>query len=135
MSEENNKVPFVELSAEELEKVALELQERETALQENEATQKVKEDLLLGKEIELNKKQKELDKKEKDLAKKSATPKESKPEPGLEGEFEEETYKFLDSAPKVISINGKGYTQQEIFDDPDLALVLIGGNSGLIIKI
>lgn len=128
MSDKDTKVPFAELSAEELEKVALELQEKEASLDE-------KEQILLSKEIDLNQKEKQLNKKEKELAKKSAAPKESKPEPGLEGEFEGETYKFLDSAPKTISVNGKGYSQQEIFDDPDLALELIGGNSGLIVKI
>ena len=128
MSDKDTKVPFAELSAEELEKVALELQEKETELAEKDAA-------LLTKEIELNQKATELKKKEKELAKKSAAPKESKPEPGLEGEFEGETYKFLDSAPKKISVNGKAYTQEEIFEDEELALELIGGNSGLIVKI
>lgn len=127
MSDKDTKVPFAELSAEELEKVAAELQEKETDLAE-------KEDALLSKEIELNEKAAKLKKKERELAKKSATPEESKPEPGLEFEFEGENYKFLDSAPKVISINGKGYTQKEISESEDLALELIGGNSGLIIK-
>lgn len=98
-----------------------------------EAFQKDKADFESRVE-EFNTREKDLNKKEKDLAKKSTTPKEFKSEPGLDGEFEGEEYKFLDSAPKIISINGKGYSQKEIFDNPELALELIGGNSGLIIK-
>lgn len=129
MSEKDIKVPFVELSAEELEKVALELQEKDK--EQNETADK-----LLTQEIELNKKAKELDKKEKELTKKSAAPKSVKPEPGLEFEFEDnQKYKFEDWAPQKISINGKGYSQKEIAENEDLALQLIGGNSGLIIKI
>lgn len=56
-------------------------------------------------------------------------------EPGLEFEFEEEPYKFTDSAPKLIKVNGKAYTQKKIAEDYDLALQLIGGKSSLIIKI
>lgn len=124
MSEKGVKVPFVELSAEELEKVALGLQKKEEELNETATKQLAKA--------------KELDKREKDLAKKTVAPNSFKPEPepGLEFEFEEgQKYKFEDWAPQKISINGKGYSQQEIADSEDLALQLIGGNSGLIIKI
>ncbi|ANF51739.1 hypothetical protein A0O34_15040 [Chryseobacterium glaciei] len=56
-------------------------------------------------------------------------------EPGLEFEFEEEPYKFTDSAPKLITVNGKAYSQKQIVENYDLALQLIGGKSSLIIKI
>ncbi len=121
MSEKDINVPFADLSAEELQKVALEQAE--------------KADELLTKENELNEKEKQLAKKEKELAKKAGAPKVSKPEPGLEFEFEGEKYGFLDTAPKKISINGKGYSQKEIAENAELALQLIGGNSGLIVKI
>ncbi|WP_278380972.1 hypothetical protein [Chryseobacterium arthrosphaerae] len=56
-------------------------------------------------------------------------------EPGLEFEFEEEPYRFTDSAPKLITVNGKAYSQKQIAENYDLALQLIGGKSSLIIKI
>lgn len=120
MSQENKKVPFAELSAEELAKVADQLEAKQTDLNE--------------KEKSLNTKSKELDKRENELAKKEASPKTIKPVPGLEFEFENEKYKFSDDAPKLISIQGKGYTQKEISENEELAMALIGGNSGLIYK-
>lgn len=124
---ENLKVPFAEMSAEELQKVAIELEDKAADQEKTAAAQKEKESAL-------NAKSKELDKREKEVAKKEAAPKSSKPEPGLEFEFENENYKFLDSAPKKINVDGKGYSQQEISEDEDLLTALIGGNSGLIVK-
>lgn len=93
---------------------------------------------LLEKSAKLFAKQEELDAREKavkerELALKGAKPAEKTV--GLEFEFEEEKYKFVDSAPQLISINRKGYSQKEIAEDADLALQLIGGKSSLIIKI
>lgn len=75
-----------------------------------------------------------LKKREADLEEKTGK-KSGESEPGLEFEFEDEPYKFTDSAPKVIKVNGKAYTQKQIAEDDDLALQLIGGKSSLIIKI
>lgn len=62
------------------------------------------------------------------------TSNEPEPEKVVEFDFEGDTVVFTNDAPKKISIDGKGYTQQEIAEDPNLALALIGGQSGLIIK-
>lgn len=141
MSEKKLKVSFAELSAEELQKVAVELQEKEIQLQEKEKSLEKKDnnlDELTKKNLEmagkLVEKRANLEKREEAVAKKEATPKSSKPEPGLEFEFDGGNYQFSDDAPKKISVNGKGYTQEEIAADENLALALIGGNSGLIIK-
>ena len=75
-----------------------------------------------------------LKKREADLDEKAGK-KSGESEPGLEFEFEEELYKFTDSAPKLIKVNGKAYSQKQIAEDYDLALQLIGGKSSLIIKI
>ena len=147
MSKKDAKVPFVDLSAEELEKVATALQEKETDLETREAAFNEKaaeldarETTLNGKaaeldtkEAELNDKKAKLNKLEKDLKKKAGSTTQE-PEPGLEFEFEGESYQFTDAAPKLIRIEGKAYTQQEIAESNDLALSLIGGNSGLIVK-
>jgi len=106
MEKKDIKVSFSDLSAEELQKKAVELQEREENLQEREAA----------------------------ISQKEISPKSSKPEPGLSFKFDGENYQFTDEAPKKILIDGKGYTQKEIAADENLALALIGGNSGLILK-
>ncbi|WP_312390847.1 hypothetical protein [Chryseobacterium sp.] len=93
---------------------------------------------LLEKSAKLFAKQEELEAREKAVEEKELALKGAKPAEktvGLEFEFEEEKYKFVDSAPQLISINRKGYSQKEIADDADLALQLIGGKSSLIIKI
>lgn len=141
MQNKDNKVSFADLSAEELQKKAVELQEREVNLQEKEkAFEKKDKDLddltkknldMAGKLVE---KKENLDKREAAISKKETSPKSSKPEPGLELKFDGGDYQFTDEAPKKISIDGKGYTQEEIAADENLALALIGGNSGLILK-
>lgn len=75
-----------------------------------------------------------LKKREAELAEKAGK-KTGESESGLEFEFEEELYKFTDSAPKLITVNGKGCSQKQIAENYDLALQLIGGKSSLIIKI
>lgn len=107
---------------------------KELELQElQESLNKLSEDLETRK-AELDTRESELEAREKALAEKPAGEK-KEPEPGLEFEFENEKYKFSDSAPKLISISGKGYTQQEIADNAEIALQLIGGNSSLIKKL
>ena len=76
-----------------------------------------------------------LKKRESALDEKAGKKKSGESEPGLEFDFEEGRYQFAPTAPKLISINGKGYSQQEIAENADLALQLIGGKSSLIIKI
>lgn len=134
MQNKDNKVPFADLSAEELQKKAVELQELDAHLQEKEKQLKLTEEALKTKSESLSDLEKDLNKREKQVSKKEATPKSSKPEPGIEFEFDGGDYQFTDEAPKIISINGKGYTQEEIAADENLALSLIGGNSGLILK-
>ncbi len=54
---------------------------------------------------------------------------------GLAFSFENEDYKFSDDTPENILFNGKAFTQEELSRDEEALLQLIGGNSGLIIKI
>lgn len=58
-----------------------------------------------------------------------------KVEPGLEFKFDGLPYKFEDTAPKSIRINGQVFSQKEIVKDQDLLLQLVAGNSSLIKKL
>jgi hypothetical protein len=117
MAKKTAQVPPAELSAEEL---TLKVAELESLNEANES--KIKEQ---EAEIEDLKSQLKVD----------STSDDSKPEPGVEFEFENQKYQFTDDAPKTIFVNGKGVTQEKIAEDEDLALQLIGGGSGLIKKI
>ena len=44
-------------------------------------------------------------------------------------------YKFTDDAPKVLLIGGESLSQEEIANDEELLLQLIGGHSPLISKL
>lgn len=103
------------------------LAEKELLITERENKVASREELATKKEEELASLQANLDAK--------ASEEEDKKKPGLEFEFEGESYKFKDSAPKKIRMSGKIYTQAEIAKKKDLLLELVGGNSGLISKI
>lgn len=58
----------------------------------------------------------------------------SEPEKSIEFDFRGEKYKFSDDAPKHILFGGETYTQDEVSQDEDILLHLIGGKSPLIVK-
>lgn len=62
-----------------------------------------------------------------------AKPKEAK-EP-VKCTLDDEEYQFNEDAPELILFNGKGWTHQEIAEDKDVLLQIIGGGLGLITKI
>ena len=49
--------------------------------------------------------------------------------------FRGKHYRFADDAPKVILFAGEALSQEEIANDEDLLLQLIGGHSPLISKL
>lgn len=68
-------------------------------------------------------------------AKYSETPEETVEEtPAVEFKYKGENYVFAKKAPKVIRVNGKELSQEEIAEDDEALLELIGGKSSLIIK-
>lgn len=54
--------------------------------------------------------------------------------PAVEFKYKGENYVFAKKAPKVIRVNGKELSQEEIAEDDEALLELIGGKSSLIIK-
>lgn len=54
--------------------------------------------------------------------------------PEVEFKYKGENYVFAKKAPKVIRVNGKELSQEEIAEDDEALLELIGGKSSLIIK-
>lgn len=55
--------------------------------------------------------------------------------PGVKFEFEGSNYKFKDTAPKSIRIDGVAKSQKDIAADEEILLQLVASNSGLIEKI
>ncbi len=92
-----------------------------------------KEELYAAYPSELEGLRKEVEELRAELDKVQVAP--AKVVPGVEFKFEEQSYKFKDSAPKSIRIDGVVKTQKELAKDKESLLQLIGGNSGLIEKI
>ena len=62
-------------------------------------------------------------------------PTEEAPRKGHEFTFRNVSYKFADDAPQMLLIGGEALSQEEIANDEDLLLQLIGGHSPLINKL
>lgn len=92
-----------------------------------------KEELYAAYPSELEALRKEVEDLRAELEKAQVAP--AKVVPGVEFKFEGQSYKFKDSAPKSIRIDGVVKTQKELAKDEESLLQLIGGNSGLIEKI
>ena len=128
------------LNEEQLVEKQIELDAREKTLEESENKLNEKEKLIEEREKSVESREKSVTKKEDELAELQASldaktaEEEEKKMPGLNFEFEGESYKFKDSAPKKIRIAGKIYSQAEIVKKKDILLELVGGNSGLIQK-
>ena len=99
-----------------LEQTEIELLQREESLNERENALHEREKLLHEKEQSLLK--------EEEPAPETHTP--------VEFSFGEEKFRFKASAPALIRILGEVKTQEQIAQDEDLILHLVGGNSGLI---
>lgn len=82
---------------------------------------------------DLEEKQKEFDEK---VAQLSETPeKEEKVVEPLKCTYDNEEYQFHPDAPELILFDGKGWTHQEIIENENVLLQIIGGGLGLITKI
>jgi hypothetical protein len=100
---------------------------------DNATAEKSEREIALdAREVSLNEREANLDAREAAL---KGTGKKTEPRVGLGFKFEDQDYKFLDSAPDLIRVDGKTLSQKEISEDEEILLHLIGGNSGLIKKI
>lgn len=104
------------------------LNEREKALNEREKA-------LNEVEKHLNAREQQLDQYEEQLKGTPEKPTEEAPHKGHEFTFRNVNYKFTDDAPKVLLIGGESLSQEEIANDEELLLQLIGGHSPLINKL
>ena len=104
------------------------LNEREEALNEREKA-------LNEVEKQLNAREQQLDQYEEQLKGTPEKPTEEAPRKGHEFTFRNVNYKFTDDAPQMLLIGGEALSQEEIANDEDLLLQLIGGQSPLINKL
>lgn len=111
------------------------LNEREAALNEREEALNRRELALNEVEKHLNAREQQLDQYEEQLKGTPEKPTEEAPHKGHEFTFRDVNYKFTDDAPKVLLIGGESLSQEEIANDEELLLQLIGGHSPLISKL
>ena len=130
--EEKNTTPVSEASTESNDTQVQALNEREAAL--NEALNR-REHALNEVEKHLNAREQQLDQYEEQLKGTPEKPTAEAPRKGHEFTFRNVRYKFTDDAPQVLRIGGEALSQEEIANDEELLLQLIGGHSPLINKI
>ena len=111
------------------------LNEREKALNEREEALNEREKALNEVEKQLNAREQQLDKYVEQLKGTPEKPTEEAPRKGHEFTFRNVSYKFADDAPQMLLIGGEALSQEEIANDEDLLLQLIGGHSPLINKL
>nr|DAR05775.1 MAG TPA: hypothetical protein [Caudoviricetes sp.] len=111
------------------------LNEREAALNKREETLNEREKALNEVEKQLNAREQQLDQYEAQLKGTPEKPTEEAPRKGHEFTFRNVNYKFADDAPEMILIGGEVLSQEEIANDEELLLQLIGGHSPLINKL
>ena len=104
------------------------LNEREEALNRRELA-------LNEVEKQLNAREQQLNQLEEQLKGTPEKPTEEAPSKGYEFTFRNVSYKFADDAPQMLLIGGEALSQEEIANDEDLLLQLIGGHSPLINKL
>ena len=105
------------------------------ALNEREAALNEREEALNQREQALNEVEKHLNAREQQLNGNPEEPTAETPHKGHEFTFRNVRYKFADDAPQVLLIGGEALSQEEIANDEDLLLQLIGGQSPLINKL
>ena len=135
MAKEEKNTPVSEASTESNDTQAQALNEREAALNEREEALNRRELALTEVEKQLNAREQQLDQLEAQLKGTPEKPTEEAPRKGHEFTFRNVSYKFADDAPEMILIGGEALSQEEIANDEELLLQLIGGNSPLINKL
>ena len=133
--EEEKNTPVSEASTESNDTQVQALNEREAALNEREEALNRREHALNEVEKHLNAREQQLDQYEAQLKGSPEKPTEEAPRKGHEFTFRNVRYKFTDDAPKVLLIGGESLSQEEIANDEELLLQLIGGHSPLINKL
>ena len=133
--EEKNTTPVSEASTESNDTQVQALNEREAALNEREEALNRREHALNQVEKHLNAREQQLDQYEEQLKGTPEEPTAEAPHKGHEFTFRNVNYKFTDDAPQVLRIGGEALSQEEIANDEDLLLQLIGGHSPLINKL
>lgn len=140
--EEEKNTPVSEASTESNDTQVQALNEREAALNEREEALNEREEALNRRELALNEVEKhlnareqQLDQYEEHLNGKPEEPTAEAPRKGHEFTFRNVNYKFTDDAPQVLRIGGESLSQEEIANDEELLLQLIGGHSPLINKL
>ena len=135
MAKEEKNTPVSEASTESNDTQVQTLNEREAALNEREEALNRREYALNEVEKHLNAREQQLDQYEEQLNGKPEEPTEEVPRKGHEFTFRNVNYKFADDAPQMLLIGGEALSQEEIANDEDLLLQLIGGQSPLINKL
>ena len=111
------------------------LNEREKVLNEREEALNRRELALNEVEKQLNAREQQLDQYEEQLKGTPEKPTAEASHKGYEFTFRNVNYKFADDAPQMLLIGGEALSQEEIANDEDLLLQLIGGQSPLISRL
>lgn len=135
MAKEEKNTPVSDASTESNDTQVQALNDREAALNEREEALNRREHALNEVEKHLNAREQQLDQYEEQLNGKPEEPTAEAPHKGHEFTFRDVNYKFTDDAPKVLLIGGESLSQEEIANDEELLLQLIGGHSPLISKL
>lgn len=135
MAKEEKNTPVSDASTESNDTQVQALNEREAALNEREEALNRREHALNEVEKHLNAREQQLDQYEEQLKGTPEKPTEEAPRKGHEFTFRNVNYKFTDDAPQVLRIGGEALSQEEIANDEDLLLQLIGGQSPLISRL
>lgn len=135
MAKEEKNTPVSEASTESNDTQVQALNEREEAINEREEALNQREQALNEVEKHLNEREQQLNQYEEQLNGKPEEPTAEAPHKGHEFTFRNVNYKFTDDAPQVLRIGGEALSQEEIANDEDLLLQLIGGQSPLISKL
>jgi len=135
MAKEEKNTPVSEASTESNDTQEQALNEREKVLNEREEALNRRELALNEVEKHLNAREQQLDQYEEQLKGTPEKPTEEAPRKGHEFTFRNVSYKFADDAPEMILIGGEALSQEEIANDEELLLQLIGGQSPLINKL
>lgn len=133
--EEEKNTPVSEASTESNDTQVQALNEREAALNKREEALNRRELALNEVEKHLNAREQQLNQYEEQLNGKPEEPTAEAPRKGHEFTFRNVNYKFTDDAPQVLRIGGEALSQEEIANDEDLLLQLIGGQSSLISRL
>lgn len=133
--EEEKNTPVSEASTESNDTQVQALNEREAALNEREEALNRREHALNEVEKHLNAREQQLNQLEEQLNGTPEEPTAEAPHKGHEFTFRNVNYKFTDDAPQVLRIGGEALSQEEIANDEDLLLQLIGGQSPLISRL